>query len=115
MADPSAVLSSGMPWGAAINAVAQVASAPPAGPSEAKSSGSIGTNFDNSGWQVSYGDGSGIDSVRSQSAPSLSTSGGQMSESAGLGLGGLGLGGLKTEHLLLLAVAVVIMKRKKSS
>ena len=115
MVNPTGVLSSGMPWAQAIGAVAQVASAPPAGPSEAKSSGSIGTNFDNSGWQVSFGDNSGNDSARSQTAPSLSTSGGQMSESAGLGLGGLGLGGLKTEHLLLLAVAVVILKRKKSS
>lgn len=115
MANPSAVLSSGLPWAQAIGAVAQVASAPPAGPSEAKSSGSIGTNFDNSGWVVSYGDNSAIDTQRTQSAPSLSTSGGQMSESAGLGLGGLGLGNIKPEYLFFALVAVVIMKRKKSS
>ena len=53
--------------GAGIGAVADVAKAPPAGPSEAKSSGTIGgAGFDNSGWNVTFGSGSGITTERTQ-------------------------------------------------
>jgi hypothetical protein len=100
-----------MPWGAAIGAVAQVASAPPAGPSEAKSSGSIGTNFDSSGWNVTFGANSSIDSMRSQTTPSVTTSGGSMSE--GGALAGLGLGGISQNTILLLLAAVVVVKMLK--
>jgi hypothetical protein len=60
--DPySAVISAG------IGAAAEVAKAPPAGPSEAKSSGTIGgAGFDNSGWNVTFGSGSGITTQRTQ-------------------------------------------------
>lgn len=117
--DPSAVMSSGMPWGAAIGAVAQVASAPPAGPSSAKSAGSAGVNLDNSGWTVTYGDNAGVDSTRTQSAPSVSAMGGSLSES-GPGLGGavggaLGgaLGGVNMQLVLLAVCALVLVKTLK--
>lgn len=67
-------LAGATPWGAAIGAAGQVLSSavatPPAGPSEAKSSGSIGgANFDNSGWNVTFGSNSGITSDRTQTTP----------------------------------------------
>lgn len=57
------------PWGAAIGAAAEVAKAPPAGPSEAKSSGSVGgAKLDNSGWNVTFGSNSGISTNRDETA-----------------------------------------------
>ena len=99
------------PWGAIAGAAAQAISAPPAGPSEAKSSGSIGTNFDSSGWNVTFGDSSSIDSMRSQTTPTVSTTGGSMSE--GGALAGLGLGGLDQNTIMLIVAALVVVKMMK--
>lgn len=99
------------PWGAIAGAAAQAISAPPAGPSEAKSSGSIGTNFDSSGWNVTFGANSGIDAMRSQTTPTVSTTGGSMSE--GGAMAGLGLGGINQQTVLLLVAAVVAVKMLK--
>jgi hypothetical protein len=109
----SSALNSAMPWGAAIGAIGQAVSAPPAGPSNADSAGSIGTNFDSSGWNVTFGANSSIDSMRSQTTPTVSTTGGT---TAGGGLaGGLGLGGIDQQTMLLIAavLVVVVMKKKK--
>ncbi|KQQ97422.1 hypothetical protein ASF77_05625 [Massilia sp. Leaf139] len=111
----SSALNSAMPWGAAIGAIGQALSAPPAGPSEAKSAGSVGTNFDGSGWVVTYGDNSGVDSVRSQSAPGVSSTGGSLAEVVPALGASIGLGGLKLEHVLLAVVAVVVIKRMKKA
>jgi hypothetical protein len=99
------------PWGAIAGAAADVLKAPPTGPSEAKSSGSIGTNFDSSGWNVTFGAGSGIDAMRTQTTPSVTTSGGSMSE--GGALSGLGLGGINQETAMLLVAAVLVVKMMK--
>jgi len=106
------MLGNASPWGAAIGAVAGAVTAPPAGPSDAKSSGSIGTNLDTSGWNVTFGDNAGIDAMRTQTTPSVTTNGGTME-------GGLGsaLGGINTNTILLLAVALVavkVLKKKRS-
>lgn len=112
--DPSSILNSAMPWGAAIGAVGQVLSAPPAGPSGAKAAGSIASGYDNSGWTVTYGDNSGVDAVRNQSAPGVSASGGSLSE-VGDGLsravgGALGAVGGNMQYVLLAVGAVVLLK-----
>lgn len=52
------------PYSAAFGAIASLASPAPAGPSDAKSSGTIGANFDNSGWNVTFGNNSGVTSDR---------------------------------------------------
>jgi hypothetical protein len=96
------------PWGAIAGAAAQAVQAPPAGPSEAKSSGSIGTNLDNSGWNVTFGSNSSIDALRSQTAPSVATSGGLL-EGGGVG----GLGGMNMNTVLLLVGALVAVKMLK--
>ena len=55
------------PYSAAFGAIASVATAPPAGPSAAESSGSIGgAAFDNSGWNITFGNNSGITSKRAE-------------------------------------------------
>jgi len=102
------------PYSAVIGAVAGLATPAPAGPSEAKSSGSIGTNLDNSGWNVTFGNNSAIDATRSQSAPTVAATGGAQTGPASA-LAGLGI---DTNMLLLglgALVLVKLMKRKKSS
>jgi hypothetical protein len=60
-----------MVWAAAIGAAAEAAKAPPAGPSEAKSSGTIGgAAFDNSGWNITFGENSAITAERRQTTQS---------------------------------------------
>lgn len=55
--------------GTAIGAIGQVATPAPAGPSQA-SSGDVGGNaFDNSGFNVTFGNDSGITTQRSQDNP----------------------------------------------
>lgn len=95
-------LAQASPWGAAIGAVAQVATPAPAGPSEAKSSGSIGgSNLDNSGWNVTFGNNSGIKSDRDQTQP------GNLTQAAASLMGNpamlIGLG----------VVALVVLKKLK--
>lgn len=55
------------PYTAAFNAIGGAVSTPPAGPSEAKSAGSIGgAGFDNSGWNITFGNESAIATERTQ-------------------------------------------------
>jgi hypothetical protein len=59
------------PYTAVLGAVAGAAKAPPAGPSEAKSSGKIGgAAFDNSGWNITFGTNSAIQAERTQTTQS---------------------------------------------
>lgn len=54
------------PYSAMFMAAASAAQAPPAGPSEAKSSGTIGNNYDHSGFNVTFGNNSGVTTKRTQ-------------------------------------------------
>lgn len=91
------------PYSAAFGAIASVATPAPAGPSEAKSSGAIGgANFNNSGWNVTFGTNSGIRSDVDNTAPGSVTG-----AVAGM-----------AQYLPYVAVAVVVLviwKKRKSS
>ncbi|GGI16901.1 hypothetical protein [Oxalicibacterium faecigallinarum] len=55
------------PYAAVIGAALNAAQAPPAGPSNASSLGTIGGNlFDTSGFNVTFGDNAGISTERTQ-------------------------------------------------
>jgi hypothetical protein len=112
MANPTGVMDAAVPWGAAIGAVGQALATPPAGPSDAKSAGSIGTNLDTSGWNVSYGDNSDIDARRNQSAPGVSASGGSMPGPGLMGGASVGsmLAGIDQNMVMLGVLGLVVLK-----
>lgn len=54
------------PYSAALLAGASIAAPAPAGPSQAGGGSVGGAAFDNSGWQVSFGDNSGLAATRTE-------------------------------------------------
>ena len=101
------------PYTAVFGALAGAANPAPAGPSDAKSSGSVGTSFDNSGWNITFGSGS-IDATRSQTAPTVAANGGAQAGPAAA-LAGLGIDSNTLLIGLAVLVAVKLMRKRKSS
>jgi hypothetical protein len=102
------------PYAALFGAVAGVATPGGAGPSDAKSSGSAGVSLDNSGWNVTFGNNSAIDATRSQTAPTVSATGGALG-TAGAALAGLGINSTHIAMAVGALVLVKVLKKRRAS